>query len=68
MIDDFLEKFPLMSVLALIFVGVGAYLTLTNVLTYAEYLEDTMKVLIGLGVVGAVRVADKARKDNNASL
>jgi hypothetical protein len=66
MIDNVLEKFPLMSVLALIFVGVGAYLTLTDTITYTEYLEDTMKVLIGLGVVGAVRVADKVRKDNTA--
>jgi len=68
MIDTLLEKFPLMSVLSLIFVIVGAVLTLNDTITYAEYLEDTMKVLLGLGVVGAVRVADKARKDNASSL
>jgi hypothetical protein len=68
MMDDILEKFPIMSVLALIFVAVGAYLTLTDTLTYTEYLTETMKVLIGLGVVGGVRVADKYRKDNSADL
>ena len=65
--DDLLERIPVMSLLALIFVGVSAYLTLTDTITYAEYLDETMKVLIGLGIVGAVRVADKARKDNSAA-
>lgn len=68
MIDDLLERLPVTSIAALAFILVGGILTLNDTIEWGQYLDDTMKVLIGLGVIGAVRVADKARKDRTSDL
>lgn len=60
-LNGFLSKIPLTSIVALAFVLVGAYLALDGVITYEDYLVKTGIALGGLGVVGAVRVADKRR-------
>lgn len=66
--DEKLESFPLTSFFAVVYILLGVFLCVTNDLTYSEYLDSTWKVLLGLGVVGAVRVADKHRKQRNGDI
>lgn len=52
---DLLNRIPLTSILAVVFVGVGAILTLAGTLEYGEYLEQSGIALAGLGVIGIAR-------------
>lgn len=63
-----LSKIPLMSIIAIAVIIVGAVKVIGGDLTYEGFLNEVWKFLIGIGVIGGVRVADKVRMFRDGQL